>query len=129
MKAWLTIKRPKIEYITRNAKQQKPQWSDIRRRLLLLGNKELIAQIKDLYTISDENRRFLESRFAQGQDQGQAVLTDYKQEIIYCFFGEREISDDSPRLRDARRLIRNYQKATKDSFGALDQPARFPQPG
>ena len=62
---------------------QKPQWSDIRKRLLLLGNKELMAQIKDLYAISDENRRFLEARFAQGQDQDQAVLTDYKQEIIY----------------------------------------------
>ena len=48
---------------------KKSQWSDIRKRLLLLGNKELIAQIKDLYAISDENRRFLEARFAQGQEQ------------------------------------------------------------
>ena len=108
---------------------QKPQWSDIRRRLLLLGNKELIAQIKDLYAISDENRRFLESRFAQGQDQIQAVLADYKQEIIYCFFGERGISDDLPRLRDARRLIRNFQKATKDSSGALDLMLHYVETG
>jgi hypothetical protein len=67
---------------------RKPQWSDIRRHLLFLGNKELISLMKDLYAISDENSRFLESRFAQGQDQIQAVLADYKQEIIYCFFGE-----------------------------------------
>ncbi len=96
---------------------RKPQWSNIRKRLLLLGHKELIAQIKDLYAISDENRRFLESRFAQGQDQIAAVLADYKQEIFYCFFGERGISDDLPRLRDARRLIRDYRKATQDSVG------------
>jgi hypothetical protein len=108
---------------------QKPQWSDIRRRLLLLGNKELIAQIKDLYAISDENSRFLESRFAQGQDQVQAVLADYKQEILYCFFGERGISDDLPRLADARRLIRNYQKATSDSLGTLDLMLHYVETG
>jgi hypothetical protein len=108
---------------------QKPQWSDIRRRLLLLGNNELIAQIKDLYAISDENSRFLESRFAQGQDLIQAVLGDYKQEIIHCFFGERGISDDLPRLRDARRLIRNYHKATKDSSGALDLMLHYVETG
>lgn len=88
-----------------------------------------MAQIKDLYAISDENRRFLESRFAQGQDQIQAVLADYNQEIIYCFFGEREISEDLPRLRPARRLIRNYQKATKDSSGALDLMLHYVETG
>jgi hypothetical protein len=67
---------------------RKSQWSNIRKRLLLLSNKELIAQIKDLYVISDENRRFLEARFAQGGDQVQSAMADYKQEIIYCFFGE-----------------------------------------
>jgi len=87
--------------------ERKPQWSNIRKRLLLLVHSELIAQIKDLYALSDENRRFLESRFAQEQDQVEAVLADYKQEIIYCFFGKRGISDDLPRLRDARRLIRD----------------------
>jgi hypothetical protein len=63
--------------------ERKPQWSNIRKRLLLLDHSELIAQIKDLSALSDENRRFLEYRFAQGQDQVETVLTDYKQEIIY----------------------------------------------
>jgi hypothetical protein len=111
------------------ANTQEPQWSDIRRRLLLLGNKELIAQIKDLYAISDENCRFLEARFTHWQDHVQAVLADYKQEIIHCFFGERGISDDLPRLRDARRLIRNYQLATKDSSGALDLLLHYVETG
>jgi hypothetical protein len=70
----------------------KPQRSNIRKRLLLLDHGELITQIKDLYAISDENRRFLESRFAQGQDQVQWALADYKKEIFYCFFGKRGIS-------------------------------------
>ncbi len=108
---------------------RKPQWSDIRRRLLLLGNNELIAQIKDLYAISDENRRFLESLFAQGQEQVQAVLADYKREIFYCFFGERGISDDLPRLRDARRLIRDYRKATQDIVGTLDLMLHYVETG
>jgi hypothetical protein len=108
---------------------RKSRWSNIRNRLLLLGNIELISLMKDLYALSDENRRFLEARFAQGQDLIQAVLADYKQEIIHCFFGERGISDDLPRLRDARRLIRNYQKATKDSSGTLDLMLHYVETG
>jgi hypothetical protein len=56
---------------------QNLQWSNIRRRLLLL-DKKLISLMKDLYGISDENRCFLEARFAQVQDLTQAVLEDYK---------------------------------------------------
>ena len=109
--------------------KRKSQWLNIRKRLLLLDHSELIAQIKDLYAISDENRRFLESRFAQGEDQVEAVLADYKQEIIYCFFGERGISDDLPKLRDARRLIRDYGKATKDTVGTLDLMLHYVETG
>jgi hypothetical protein len=109
--------------------ERKPQWSNIRKRLLLLGQNELVVQINDLYRLSGENRRFLEARFAQGQDQVQAVLTDYKQEIIYCFFGERGISDDLPRLREARRLIREYQKATNDTAGVLDLMLHYVETG
>ena len=85
--------------------------------------------MKDLYVISDENRRFLEARFAQGGDQAQAALADYKQEIIYCFFGERGISDDLPRLRDARHLIRGYWKATEDNVGTLDLMLHYVETG
>jgi hypothetical protein len=111
------------------ANKRKPRWLNIRKRLLLLDHNELIGQIKDLYAISDENRRFLESRFAQGKDQVEAALVDYKQEIIYCFFGERGISNDSPRLRNARRLIRNYRKATNDTFGTLDLMLHYVETG
>jgi hypothetical protein len=109
--------------------KRNPQWSNIRKRLLLLDHRELIAQMKDLYTLSDENRRFLESRFAQGQDQVQAVLADYKLEIFDCFFGERRISGDLPRLMDARRLIRDYRKATKDIIGTLDLMLHYVETG
>ena len=109
--------------------ERKPQWSNIRKSLLLLDRSELIALVKDLYANSDENRRFLEARFSQGQDQVEAVLADYKQEIIYCFFGERGISDDLPRLRDARRLIRDYRKATQDISGTLDLMLHYVETG
>lgn len=107
----------------------KSQWLNIRKRLLLLGQSELIAEIKDLYVISDENRRFLEARFLQVQDQAEAVLADYKQEITDCFFGERGIGEDLPKLRDARRLIRDYRKARKDTVGALDLMLHYVETG
>ena len=109
--------------------KRKPQWSNIRKRLLLMDKSELVAQIKDLYALSDANRRFLESRFAQDRDQVDAILTDYKQEIEYCFFGKRDIPEESPRLRDARRLIREYRKATKDAFGTLDLMLHYVETG
>jgi hypothetical protein len=107
----------------------KSQWSNIRERLLLLGNKELIAQIKDLYAISDENRQFLDARFAQGEAQDQAVLEGFKQKITDCFFGERGFHDDLPRLRDARRLIRDYRKATENSISTLDLMLHYVETG
>jgi len=109
--------------------KRKSQWLNIRKRLLLLDQNELIAEIKDLYVISDENRRFLEARFLQVQDQAEAVLADYKQEITYCFFGERGISDDLPKLRDARCLIRDYRKARKDTVGTLDLMLHYVETG
>jgi len=109
--------------------ERKPQWSNIRKRLLLLGQSELVVQINDLYRLSGENRRFLEARFAQGQDQVQAGLAAYRQEILSCFFGKRGISDDLPRLRDARRLIREYQKATSDISGTLDLMLHYVETG
>jgi hypothetical protein len=111
------------------ANKRKSQWSNIRKRLLLLEMIELLAQIKDLYAISDENRCFLEARVAQAQRQAEAALAVYKQEIIYCFFGERGISGDLPRLWDARRLIRDYRKATKDTVGMLDLILHYVETG
>jgi hypothetical protein len=107
----------------------KPQWSRIRKQLLLLDHNELIAQIKDLFTLSGENRRFLESRFALKSEQVEAILADYKQEIEYCFFGKRDIPDELPRLRDARSLIREYRKATKDTLGTLDLMLHYVETG
>ena len=107
----------------------KPQWSNIRKQLLLLDLNELIAQIKDLYSLSVENRRFLESRFAVEKEQVEAILAEYKQEIEYCFFGKRDIPDESPRLRDARSLIREYRKATKDTLGTLDLMLHYVETG
>ena len=107
----------------------KPQWSNIRKQLLLLDHHELITQIKDLYDLAGENRRFLESRFAIEPKQAEAILADYKQEIVYCFFGKRDIPDESPRLRDARSLIREYRKATKDTLGTLDLMLHYVETG
>jgi hypothetical protein len=51
-----------------------------------MDKSELVAPMKAIYALSDAKRRFLESRFAQDRDQVDAILTDYKQEIEYCFF-------------------------------------------
>jgi hypothetical protein len=106
-----------------------PKWSNIRKCLLLLDKGELVALAKDLYTLSAENRRFLNARFTQEQDQVKVVLADYKQEITYFFFGKRGFSDDLPRLREARKLVRVYQKASKDLPGTLDLKLHYVETG
>jgi hypothetical protein len=111
------------------ANTRKSQWLNIRKRLLLLDHSELMDEVKDLYNLSGENRRFLEARFLQVQDQVEAVLANYKQEITYCFFGKQGFSEDLPKLSDARRLIRDYRKATQKSSGTLDLMLHYVETG
>jgi hypothetical protein len=107
----------------------KPTWSYIRKQLLYIGKDELIALVKDLYALSPQNKRFMEARFAPRGEQAVSILDDYKQQIVYCFFGKRDLPTDAPRLKDARKLIRDYRKATNDALGALDLMLHYVETG
>jgi hypothetical protein len=53
-------------------------------------------------------------------------ITSKKLSIVFL---ESEESDDLPRLRDARHLIRDYRKATKDTVGTLDLMLHYVETG
>jgi hypothetical protein len=100
--------------------QSKPKWIDIRKRLFQAKKEELIVLVNDLYQLSVENKRFLEARYSQGLDQANLILEDYRKNLEILFFGKRWPPSGLPKLREARKLIRDYQKATDDQIGAID---------
>lgn len=111
------------------ADPDKPQWTDVRKRIVQIGENNLITLVKDLYDLSSENQRFLHARFLQRGPQAPGILADYKEKITICFFGRGDHPTGNPRLGDARKLIRDYRKATQDSLGSLDLMLHYVETG
>ena len=81
--------------------------------------------VKDLHDSSTQNREFLAARFAPADSS--AALETYKQRIVKCFFPTR--GHGAPKLREARAVIRQYQKATADLVGTLDLMLAYVESG
>jgi hypothetical protein len=92
-------------------------WSDIKKKLDAFDRAGLTALVKDLYNYSSDNKSFLSARFAD-QSSGKAILEDYKERITKQFFPKRGLGKLD--LREARRAISEYSKATSDTRGKLD---------
>ena len=73
--------------------------------------------VKDLYEVSPGNRDFLHARFQAEADDG-AALAKYRRRIVEQFFPAR--GDGKLKLAEARKAIRDYQKATGNLVGGID---------
>ncbi len=111
---------------------QKPakaaNWSQIKEPLKEFNREQLLALIKDLHDYSTQNRDFLAARFAGSESAAEpsAALESYRQRIIKCF-PLRGYS--SPKLREARAALRQYQKATSDLPGILELMLTYVESG
>jgi hypothetical protein len=103
----------------------KPKWTDIKKQLTGLEQKELISLISELFKLSAGNREFLAARFLNVQT-GEA-LEIYRKRIIDEFFPARGFGD--PKLRVARRAISDYKKATGNLVGTLDLMLTYVETG
>ncbi len=92
-------------------------WQDVRRNLRDWSKPALITLVKDLYEILPDNRDFLHARFQAVADGG-AALEKYRRKIMEQFFPAR--GDGKLKLGEARKAIREYQKATGDLAGGID---------
>lgn len=92
-------------------------WQSVRRKLSDWPKPALITLVKDLYEISRGNRDFLHARFLVEADDG-AALEEYRRKIADQFFPAR--GDGKLKLAEARKAIRDYQKATGNLAGGID---------
>jgi hypothetical protein len=105
----------------------KPSWSEIRPTLQNLDSKALIALIKDLHALSQENRDFLAARLAAGA-RNQSSREAYRQRIEEIFFPKRGFPVKLD-LRAGRKAINEYKKATGDIEGTVDLMLTYVESG
>lgn len=106
-----------IHLKTRMTNKNSTDWQSVRRKLSDWSKPALVALVKDLCEVSPDNRDFLHARFQADADDG-AALEKYRRRIVDQFFPAR--GDGKLKLAEARKAIRDYQKATGNLAGGID---------
>lgn len=89
-------------------------WQSIRRQLGGWPKSTLIALEKKRYDASPDNGDFLQARFQVEENAGTA-LEKYRCKIVELFLSARGVG--KLKLSEARKLIRDYSKATGNLTG------------
>lgn len=106
---------------------EEPSWTALRAELQSLDQKQLIALIKDLRSLSPANRDFLAAQLTSRADYP-AVREAYRQRIREVFFPKRGLSETLD-LRLGRKTINEYKKATGDFEGMIDLMLEYVERG
>lgn len=100
-------------------------WSEIKKRLEPFDKKELINVIKDLHSLSKENKNFLSARFASDKNQ---IFKKYKEKVVEPFYPANG-RFGSLKLAPAKKAINDYKKASNDLLGTLDLMLTYVESG
>lgn len=92
-------------------------WSTVHQHLTAWDKPALLALLKDLYEAAGVNRDLIHARSKTG-DGGGDVLEKYRGKIVEQFFPAR--GDGKLKLREARKAIRDYRKATGNLPGTVE---------
>lgn len=96
----------------------------IRETINNLSQKELSKLALDLYSLSPDNTRFIESRFGSPEE----TLRQYKEIISGALYPD--IYSQKPvRLSSGKKAISDYFKATKDRYGRLELMVHYLEMG
>jgi hypothetical protein len=85
------------------------RWGEIRQRALTFNSKVLVSILQDLYELSAENRRFLNTRFMGGEVE----LEEYRKRIRQAIYPD-PLSSRPVRVPEAVRMIGQFYRATGD---------------
>ncbi len=100
-------------------------WKPLRSKLENLSSDELLKVIHDLYLSNDSTRKFLSARFQKGS----APLKKYKDQVQQALYPDFNSGDTDVRIRDAKKAISDFEKATKDPSQTLDLMIHFLEVG
>lgn len=102
---------------TTKSKDKKILWSELKKEIVKYDHPKLIELISSLYSLSKENKRFLEAKIINDGN----VIEKYR-DII-----SKSISTEAPwlkshqlNLKNAKKAISDYKKATGNIDGVLD---------
>jgi len=94
-------------------------WTDLRQTLKELPPERLVELLKGLHDLSPQNKAWLRAKVLPvGQDS--AYLEECRQKVIKAVYNPARKLPDMPRFREAKKVISEYKKATKDLAGTLD---------
>jgi hypothetical protein len=102
------------------------RWSTVEEELAELGRPALLRLIKEMFDASTENQVFLASRFAN-LDVRESAIEPYRKRIVDQFFPARGFGKLG--LREARKAIIDYRRATQDLAGTLDLMLTYVEQG
>ncbi|MDR3180005.1 MAG: hypothetical protein LBT70_03850 [Holosporaceae bacterium] len=97
------------------SKEDKINWSDIKRNLSKLSPKDLTKLISELYALSPQNKDFLDTKFIGGND----VLEKYRNQIKE-YIAPTEPWKYDVQVSKAKKVLGQYKKATGNDIGLLD---------
>lgn len=93
------------------------QWLDIKKTLSKCSERDLLKLIADLYALSKSNKVFLEARFVKNDE----VLARYKSIIKKCIAPHEPWKNNQQiSIKDAKKVISDYKKATNDTIGLIE---------
>jgi len=101
----------------KNATKKPGSWSAVRQKLAIWEKPALLTLVKNLYENTEENRNFIHARCQIGESGGVA-LEKYRAKIVAQFFPARGFG--KLKLREARKTISDYRKATGDLAGTVE---------
>ena len=96
-------------------KKQKPTWKDIKAILSKKTESEILKLVGDLYSLSEENKTFIHSRYAIGVNP----LEPYKNIISEALYPD-VMYNEPIQLSVGRKAISDYFKATQDKMGQIE---------
>jgi len=105
-------------------KRRGPTWSDVKSKVVILDQKQLVQIVGELYRLSKENEEFLNVRFGVLDDP----LAPFKKSIEESMYPD--IYRDKPvQISKAKASIRRYSKASGDLTGEAELKTFFVECG
>ena len=104
-----------VKFIYRPVKPDKPvKWSDAKKVLASKESRELLALIKDLYSLNQQNKTFIQTKYSLIDP-----IKPYKEIVEECLYPDviKKHPLDLPR---GKRAISQYRKAVGDPKGILE---------
>ncbi len=94
-------------------------WTEINKQLQGLSTERFIELLKGLHDLSPQNKAWLGTKLLPIV-QDKKYLEDCRTKIIRHVYKETKGFPGVPRFGDAKKVIREYRKATSDLRGTLD---------